>query len=232
MTRAIRVLIVDDHAILRSGLRMMLGSQRDIEVVGETGDLGEMLRLAQALAPDVITLDLSMPGGSSLGWIEKLRAAAPAARVVVLTMHDDPAFVRSALALGAAGYLAKSAADSALIGAIREVHRGRLFVDIADRQAATSLAAHGARVPDASPLSKLSVREREVLRLVALGNTNRAIAERLALSVKTVESYRARVMQKLGLGSRAELTRLAVEQGLLGAPPVEPPDGDESPPQG
>lgn len=216
MQKKIRILIADDHAILRSGLRLLISGQADMEVVGEAGDVEEVIRLAGSLKPNVITLDLTMPGGSGLGAIESLRKGAPSARIVVLTMHDDPAYVRSALAAGASGYLAKSAADTALIGAIRAVHRGRLFIDVESSQAADSLSPlerAGPRIP--APIAALSLREREVLLLVAQGHTNQAIADRLQLSVKTVESYRARLMQKLGMTSRAELTRLAIELGLL-----------------
>jgi DNA-binding NarL/FixJ family response regulator len=165
-----------------------------------------------------------MPGGSGLAAIGRLRAAVPSARIVVLTMHDDPAYVRAAAAAGASGYLAKSAADTALIGAIRAVHRGRFFIDVESKQGMDSLlpSQHGdPELP--APISTLSAREREVLLGVAQGHTNQAIADQLRLSVKTVESYRARLMQKLGLVSRAELTRLAMELGLLGTPPTETP---------
>lgn len=213
MTDRIRVLLADDHAILRSGLRLLIGAERDMEVVGEAASAAETVRLARELQPDVVTLDLSMPGGSGLGTIERVRAVAPGARVVVLTMHEDAGYVRSAIAVGASGYLAKSAADAALIGAIRAVHRGHVVVDVPE--APVALAA------DAAPaLAKLSAREREVLGLLALGHTNRAIAEQLALSVKTVETYRARLLEKLGLETRADLTRLAMELGLLPRPPV------------
>ena len=211
-----RVLIADDHAILRSGLRLLIGGQPDMEVVGEAGDFDEAIRLAKALRPDVVTLDLTMPGGSGLGAIEKLRAAAPSVRIVVLTMHEDPAYVRSALAAGASGYLVKSAADSALIAAIRAVARGRIFIEVQDREATRALMTPGRSAPEeAAPIATLSEREREVWVLLAQGHTNQAVADRLGLSVKTIESYRARLMQKLGLTNRAELTRLAIELGLL-----------------
>ena len=216
MAPKIRVLLADDHAILRSGLRLLLSGQADMEVVGEAGDFEEAERLATTLAPDVITLDLTMPGGSGVAAIERLRSRVPSARIVVLTMHDDPAYVRSALAAGASGYLAKSAADSALIGAIRAVQRGRLFVDIESRQERGAAPAPGGKRLE-PPIATLSAREREVLLLVAEGHTNQAIADRLTLSVKTVESYRSRLLQKLGLKTRAEVTRLAMELGLLGA---------------
>ena len=223
MSRRIRVLVADDHAILRSGLRLLIQGQPDLEVVGEAGDFGEVIRLAGILSPDVITLDLGMPGGSGLAAIERLRAVAPSVKIVVLTMHDDPAYVRSALAAGAVGYLAKSAADAALIGAIRAVHRGRVFIDVEGGAPGSSLLAPSSGEAGAqAPIATLSAREREVLVLVAQGHTNQAIADRLRLSVKTVESYRSRLMQKLGLTNRAELTRLAMELGLLGAGPTEP----------
>lgn len=217
MKATIRVLLVDDHAILRSGLRLLLSGQPDMEVVGEAGDLDEAISLARSLLPDVVTLDLTMPGGSGLGAIERLRSVAPAARVVVLTMHEDPAYVRAALAAGAAGYLVKSAADATLIGALRAVHRGRLFIDVENAQAVESwIGTAGGEAARPTPISTLSAREREVLTLVAQGHTNQAVADRLGLSVKTVESYRARLMQKLGLTNRAELTRLAMDLGLIG----------------
>lgn len=216
MAGLIRVLIADDHAILRSGLRLLIAAEPDLEVVGEAGDFGETIRLARSLRPDVVTLDLSMPGGSGLASIERLRAAVPDTRVIVLTMHDDPAYARSALAVGASGYLAKSAADDALIGAIRSVHRGRIFVDVPDAPPGDALARKtGTTAGDDAPLTRLSAREREVLGLLALGHTNRAIAEQLGLSTKTVETYRARVLEKLGLETRADLTRVAMELGLL-----------------
>lgn len=219
----IRVLIADDHAILRSGLRLLISGQGDMEVVGEAGDVDETLRLAKALLPDVVTLDLTMPGGSGLRAIEKLRSAVPSVRIVVLTMHEDPAYVRSALAAGAAGFLVKSAADSALIAAIHAVERGRQFIEVQDPEVMRALMAPGRAAPETpAPIAMLSEREREVWVLLAQGHTNQAIADRLGLSVKTIESYRARLMQKLGLTNRAELTRLATELALVGGPPTEP----------
>jgi len=222
----IRVLLVDDHAILRSGLRLLIDAQPDLEVVGEAGDFEEAIRLSKSLLPDVITLDLTMPGGSGLAAIEALLAAAPGVRILVLTMHEDPAYVRSALAAGASGYLVKSAADSALIAAIRAVERGRFFVEVQNREAMEALVTPervGSGAP--GPIAMLSAREREVLVLLAQGHTNQAIADRLELSVKTVESYRARLMQKLRLKNRAELTRLAIDLGLVRSSAGPPADG-------
>ena len=223
MEPAIRVLVADDHAILRSGLRLLISGQPDMEVVGEAGDVAGAVELARSLQPDVITLDLTMPGGSGLGAIEKLRAAAPSARVVVLTMHEDPAYVRSALAAGASGFLVKSAADSALIAALRAVQRGRIFVEVQNREAMEALMAPGRAADVPAPVAALSAREREVWVLLARGHTNQAIADLLGLSVKTVESYRARLMQKLGLTNRAELTRLAIDLALVGSSSGEAP---------
>lgn len=211
--KKIRVFIVDDHAMLRSGLRMLLAAQDDMEVVGEAGDFKSAISKLRNIEADVVTLDLSMPGGPGLAAIEKIRQAAPATRLVVLTMHDDPAYVRTALAMGAAGYVAKSAADTELISAIRAVHAGRVFVDVQSSLAAQPVTDAGPA--STTPLERLSAREREVLGLIAQGHTNQAVADRLDLSVKTIESYRARLMEKLGLKDRADLTRFAIEQGLL-----------------
>jgi DNA-binding NarL/FixJ family response regulator len=223
MSRPIRVLVADDHAILRSGLRLLISAQPGMEVVGEAGDFDEALARARALSPDVITLDLKMPGGSGIAAIPRLRSAAPSARIVVLTMHEDAAFVRAALAAGASGYLVKSAADSALISAIRAVHQGRVFLDVQNAETMEAILTPGRVDPAApAPIATLSAREREVMTLVAQGHTNQAVADRLGLSVKTIESYRARLMQKLGLTTRAELTRLAMDLSLVGDLPEAP----------
>lgn len=211
----IGVLLVDDHAMLRAGMKMLIGAQPDLEVVGEAGTLRDAVEAARKLAPIVVTLDLTMPGGGGIDGVSKILAASPKSRVLVLTMHDDPAYVRSALALGAAGYIVKSAADTELIGAIRAVARGRVFVDIQHEGGPQIFSAPTPRKQ--SPFDSLSEREREVLLEVAKGYTNQQIADRVGLSVKTIESYRARLMQKLGLKDRSDLMRLAVEAGLLKA---------------
>ncbi|MBL8746552.1 MAG: response regulator transcription factor [Phycisphaerae bacterium] len=213
------VLIVDDHALLRSGLRLLINAQPDLHVVGEAGTLQDALDAAQRLQPQVITLDLSMPGPSGVASVQRLRSIVPTARIVVLTMHDDPAYVRSAIAMGAAGYVNKSAADAELISAIRAVARGRVFIDVGDQATLESVLIPAA-VSDAqaSPVDQLSEREREVLTAVAKGHTNQNIADSLGLSVKTVESYRARLMKKLGLKDRSDIVRLAIELGLLETP--------------
>lgn len=211
----IRVFVVDDHAMLRSGLRMLINSQPDMQVVAEAGTLREAIERAPAAKPDVITLDFSMPGSQGIIGIPRLKEAAPGAKILVLTMHDDPAYVRSAIAMGAVGYVVKSAADAELISAIRAVFRGGIFVDIQNANSIGLLVPDGAEEREKTPLDSLSTREREVLTEVAKGHTNQQIADRSGLSVKTVESYRARLMTKLGLKSRADLTRLAVECGIL-----------------
>ncbi len=214
----ISVFIADDHALLRSGLRLLVDAQTDMEVVGEAGDLAELKREMAAVCPDVLTLDLSMPGGAGMASISAIRRLFPLVRILVVTMHDDPAYLRTALALGAAGYVVKSAADTELISAIRAVDQGRIFVDaehaIAPAAATLKIASTG-DAPAVAAIDLLSAREREVLALVAHGHTNQAAADQLGLSVKTVESHRARLMEKLGLSSRADLTRVAVECGLL-----------------
>lgn len=220
----IRIFIADDHAVLRAGLRLLLQTQDDMEVVGEAGDFAETLAQLQTVQPDIITLDLSMPGGLGLKALEKIRDTAPASRVIVLTMHDDPAYLRTALAMGACGYVVKSAADTELISAIRAVSQGRVFVDArsSTTTSGTATAQPAAAIQAKSQFDTLSAREKEVLVLIAQGYTNQAVADRLDLSVKTVESYRSRLMEKLGLKNRVELTRFAIEQRLLNHGPTEP----------
>lgn len=211
-----RVLIVDDHAMLRSGMKLLIAGHHDLQVVGEAGTLAEAIRIAPDISPDVITLDLSMPGGAGVAGVQRLLAAAPGARVLVVTMHDDPAYVRTAMAMGASGFVVKSAADTELISAIRAVAGGRVFVSVATDGPMGQVfdaASVGQGAP--APISTLSEREREVLVDVAKGYTNQQIADRIGVSVKTVESYRARLMRKLGLKDRADLVRLAVDAGVL-----------------
>lgn len=211
-----RVLLADDHAVLRSGLRLLLDAQPDLQVVGEAGDGREALALAAQLQPDLILLDLTMPGLSGLEALPALRKAAPAARIIILTMHDDEGYVRQALRHGAAGYVLKKAADAELISGMRAVLRGEVYVHPSLTRALLKdlLPAGAAHVP-ADPWEALSEREQEVLRLVALGHTSAEVAERLSLSVKTVETYRARGMEKLGLRSRAALVQFALAHNLL-----------------
>jgi len=218
----IRVLLADDHAVLRAGLKLLVNHQHDMEVVAEAGSFGEAIRLAAIAKPDVITLDLTMPDGRGVDKIEQVCRACPMGKVLVLTMHDDPAYLRAALNSGASGYVVKKAADTELLGVIRAVHAGRVFVDLESHRARSATAL----VPGDNPRGagdNLSERERTVLVRLAEGHTNQSIAEQLDLSVKTIESYRARVLKKLGLRSRADITRYAVEMGLLGR--REQPEG-------
>ena len=215
----IRILIADDHAVLRAGLRMLINAQADLEVVGEATNGHEALGLARKLLPDVITMDLNMPG-NTIQTIERLRQECPQTRILVLTMHDDPAYLRAALAAGSAGYVTKSAADTELLIAIRTVFRGRSFVDssLTDSLVQTALGNKPGGGPNGTQdsVSCLSHREREVLELLAQGHTNQQAADRLFLSVKTIETYRKRITDKLGLRSRADLVRYALEIGILG----------------
>lgn len=211
MTPPIRVHIADDHAVLRAGLRLLIQSQADMDVVGESGDAEETLRRLVETTPDVLTLDLTMPGGGGISLLKRVSAEMPGLRVVVLTMHDEAEYFRSAMAAGAAGYVVKKSADTELLTAIRTVAQGRTYTNV---ELATGLEQASVGDPTKN-LAELSQREREVLEFVAQGHTNQAIADRLSLSVKTVESYRARVMTKLGLQSRADLMQFALESGLL-----------------
>jgi DNA-binding NarL/FixJ family response regulator len=217
----IRVLIADDHAVLRAGLRMLIGAQPDMDVVGEAGDGREAVRVALETGPDVVTMDLKMPGTGGIKAVERLSRECPRSRVLVLTMHDDPAYLRAALAAGCAGYVLKAAAHTELIAAIRDVSAGRTFVDphLAGDLLQSLAGPERASPPEdpERPEGRLSQRERAVLALLAQGHTNRVIADRLFLSVKTVETYRSRIAVKLGLKSRADFVRFALEIGLLNA---------------
>lgn len=173
-------------------------------------------------APAVVVMDLTMPGGGGMKAIERIRHQCPAARVLVLTMHDAPAYLRSALAAGASGYVVKSAADTELLAAIRAVHRGRVALD-PSLAAAVVYGSLPRRTVGGSPAGTLSPREREVLDLIAQGYTNQQMADQLGLSVKTVETYRSRLVEKLGLRSRAELVRYALDSGLF-TPGETPPN--------
>jgi len=208
----VRVLIVDDHAVVRSGLRLVLDAEDDLEVVGEAGSAREAIFQGRATKPDVILLDIVMPERSGLDVLPQLKHENPEARVLVLSMQDDPQYVREAFAAGASGYVLKEAADTEVVSAVREVAKGGRYVD--PELGARLIAADGdaARRAAADPLSE---REHEVLRLLALGHTNQEIAKQLYISVRTAETHRAHIMQKLRLGSRADLVRYALEEGLL-----------------
>jgi two-component system response regulator NreC len=215
----ISVLIADDHSVLRAGLRLLVSAQTDIEVVGEAADGREVAQKAKSLRPDVVLLDLSMPGPRSGTVIRNILKASPKSRILVLTMHDDAAYLRSALSAGASGYLVKKAADTELMSAIRAVDAGRTFVDLT--RSAGERAAPRDDQSQKRPKA-LSRQERSVLMLLAQGNSNQQIADKLAVSVKTVETYRTRLSEKLGLKGRSELYRYAAESGILDAEAGEP----------
>ena len=208
----IRVLIVDDHAVVRSGLRRVLEAEDDIEVVGEAGEMRTAVFETREQKPDVILMDLVMPGGSGIEATAAVLKEAPEATVLVLSMQDDPRYVREAFAAGASGYVLKEAADAEVVEAIREVAGGNRYVHPALGARLVAADAEERARADADPLSD---REHEVLRLLALGHTNQEIAEMLYLSVRTVETHRAHIMQKLRLTTRAELVRYAIDTGLL-----------------
>jgi two-component system, NarL family, response regulator NreC len=207
-----RVLIVDDHAVVRSGLRLLLDAQEDLEVVGEAGSAREAVFEARTSNPDVILLDVVMPDQSGLEAIPTLLHEHPETKILVLSMQDDPRYVREAFGAGASGYVLKEAADAEVVSAIREVAGGARYVHPALGARLVEAETAEARRAEEDPLSD---REREVLRLLALGHTNQEISTQLYISVRTAETHRAHIMQKLRLSSRAELVRYALEQGLM-----------------
>jgi two-component system, NarL family, response regulator NreC len=210
VNRRTTIVLADDHTIVRRGLRMLLDAEDGLEVIAEAGDVREAVRKVRAYKPDVLVLDLSMPGGPSLEAIPDLRRASPATAIVMLTMEDEPRFARAALRAGALGFVLKEAADTELVHSVRAAARGVRYLN-------PQLGALIASEPEAPTVlpDGLSEREGEVLRLVALGHTNVEIAEKLFLSVRTVESHRAHIQQKSGRTTRAELVAYAREHGLL-----------------
>ena len=206
----IRLVIADDHAVVRSGLRLLLDAEPDFEVVAEAGDVDTARRYVRGHHPTVLVLDLNMPGGSSLQAIPAIREEAPDTQIVVLTMQEEPTFARQALAAGASGYVLKEAADTELVEAVRRAAANEIYLN-------PTLGARIAREPPPGPPDDLSEREVEVLRLIALGHTNGEIASQLYLSIRTVETHRAHIQQKLRVSSRAELVRYALQRGLVSA---------------
>ncbi len=204
----IRIVLADDHAVVRSGLRLLLDAEADFEVVAEAGDVDAAARYVRGHHPAVLVLDLNMPGGSSLEAIPTIRENSPDTQIVILTMQEEPAFARQALTAGAIGYVLKEAADEELVEAVRRAARGERYLN-------PRLGARLACEPARGAPDDLSERELDVLRLIALGHTNAEIAEQLYLSVRTVETHRAHIQQKLRLSSRAELVRYALERGLV-----------------
>ena len=211
-----RIVLADDHSVLRSGLKLLLNAQEDLTVVGEATNGPEAIAAVRQHSPDLLLLDITMPKTDGLQVLQQVKRAYPNVRVLVLTMHEEEGYLRRALEMGAAGYCPKSAADAELISAIRAVMRGNVYIHPSQtRVLLDKMIAPASEETAAS--AELSERERAVLRLVALGHTNQDIAAQLSLSVKTVETYRARGMEKLGLRSRAGLVRYAIQEGWMTA---------------
>ena len=204
----IRIVLADDHAVVRSGLRMLLDSESGFEVVAEASDVDGARRYVRGHHPKVLVLDLNMPGGSSLQAIPAIREESPGTEIVVLTMQQEPAFAREALGAGALGYVLKEAADDELVEAVRRAAVGESYLN-------PKLGARMASEPPSGAPDDLSPREVDVLRLIALGHTNAEIAQQLFLSVRTVETHRSHIQQKLGLSTRADLVGYALERGLI-----------------
>jgi two-component system response regulator NreC len=204
----ITIVLADDHVVVRSALRMLLEAEPDIKVVAEAGDADSAARYVNGHRPSVLILDLNMPGESGLSAIPKIRRQSPDTQIVVLTMQDETAFAREALQAGVLAYILKEAAGEELVKAVRMAAAGKTYLQ-------PELGARLAAEPEPAAPDDLSQRELEVLRLIALGYTNNEIAQHLYLSVRTVESHRAHIQQKLGLTNRSELVRYALERGLI-----------------
>jgi len=214
----IRIVIADDHIVLRSGLRRLLNEQPDIEVIGEANDGNEAITRTEELTPDVLLLDITMPNLGGIDVIRIVKARMPKVAILVLTMHEDEGYFIEALKAGASGYVPKKAADTELIAAIRAVNRGEVFIYSSFAKTMVTRMLHGKSSYQEEAIDRyerLSRREQEVLKAVAQGYTNQQVANQLYLSVKTVETYKARIMEKLNLHSRAELVRFALQRGLL-----------------
>ena len=207
----IRVVVADDHAVVRRGLRMVLGSEPELEVVAEAANLTDARRYVRGHHPDVLVLDLNLPEGLSLDAIPEIRSEFPNTQIVVLTMQNEPAYARRALSAGALGYVLKEAAEAELVEAVRRAAVGEHYLN-------PRLGARVAAEPPPGPPDGLSEREVDVLRMIALGYTNSEVAKQLYLSVRTVETHRAHIQQKLRLDSRADLVRYALEHKLVSMP--------------
>ncbi|MFN8557369.1 MAG: response regulator transcription factor [Dehalococcoidia bacterium] len=214
MTEPIRVMLADDHAVLRAGLRALLNAEPDIEVVGEAGDGQEAVALAERLKPDIVVMDITMPRMDGLMATRQIAARLPETRVLILTMHTEDQYLLQVLEAGGAGYVLKRSADTELMNAIRVVHRGEVYLYPSATKMLLEAYRTGER-PGEAREQVLTDREEEVLKLTAEGYSNTEIAGRIYLSPKTVDTYRQRIMEKLGLHHRAELVRYALDRGLL-----------------
>jgi len=207
-----RVLIVDDHAVVRAGLRLLVDNADGLETVGEAGTADEAVEQVKALAPDVTLLDVVMPDGDGIEALPAILSAHPAGKVLILSMEDNPGYVRKALNSGASGYVLKEAVDTEVVRAIRDVAAGRRYLQPELAMRLVDSDEPDAQQPEKGPLSQ---RQREVLRLIALGHTNPEIAERLVISVRTAETHRANIMQKLQVRTRADIVSYAMTEGIL-----------------
>lgn len=210
--KTINILIADDHAILRAGLKMLINSAGGILVTGEAGTGREAVESFKKLSPDIVILDVTLPELSGLEAAREIKKIDPGAKILILTMHNNANYVREFIRIGAAGYIVKKSADSELINAIRAISRGDMFIDPSLTKALLAGAPEGGK-------SKLSLREEEVLRLLVKGYLGKEIAARLKISVKTVETYRSRITEKLGISGRAELLQYAMKNGLFSPEP-------------
>jgi DNA-binding NarL/FixJ family response regulator len=210
--RKIKVLLVDDHAILRDGIRALLDLKDDLEIVGEASEGKEAVEKAKELAPDVVVMDIAMPGIDGLEATRRIKKKYPQIQVLVLTQHDDKEYVLSAIKAGASGYVPKRALGSELVSAIRAVQKGESFLY---PSAAAALIEKYREQAEVEPYDHLTSREREVLTLIAEGQTSRQIAEKLFVSIKTVQGHRTKIMEKLDIHNRAELVKYAVRKGLV-----------------
>jgi two-component system, NarL family, response regulator NreC len=214
----IRVLIVDDHATMREGLRLLIDSQADMEVIGEAGEGREAVRLAQELRPDVVLMDVSMPGWNGLQATQKLKELCSDVQVLTLTRHSDEGFLRQLLSAGARGYALKLSSGEDLMRAVRTVAAGGQYLDPAVAGKIMDSYARTVNKPGPAPRADLSEREEEVIRLIACGYSNKEIAARMDLSVKTVEAHKANAMHKLGMTGRIDIVRYAILRGWLQTP--------------
>lgn len=214
----IKVLVVDDHAIVREGVRMILAKEPDLEVVGEASDGQEALERAKQLQPDVVVMDISMPGMGGIEATQTLRTTLPAVQVLALTMHEDETYVFQLLRAGAAGYVLKRAAAQDLVAAVRAAARGEAFLypSIA-RKVVEDYLKRVESGEERERYDGLTAREKEILTLIASGSSNQQIAEKLFISIKTVQTHRAHILEKLGLHDRTELVRYAIRKGLIEA---------------
>ncbi len=214
----IRVMLVEDHTVVRAGLRMLIDGQTDMETCADVESAAAALSVLAEHAPDVLVLDLTLPGGGSLPLVESIAELNAPPRVLILTMHNAPAYVRAALAAGAIGYVVKTIREQDLLNAIRAVHRGQVVIDLDDNSRTADVFASGSTpgtTDQAIAAAKLSGREAEVLHLLGKGHTNQAVADHLQLSPKTVATYRARIAEKLGLKTTVDFVKYAADTGLL-----------------